>query len=377
MTREENALPATPLIPATDTPASEISLEEITEGLASIDLDMPEGDTSDVLSMLIAALTTANKNHSTHSRAIQWPEWDGTKDSYSLFKWTIESKIEQEKGCLGSNKAICTNIFTGLPKEKQQRVIHWLQEGGEDGSYIPEKFLEHMDSKFLDREEERKALDKLDRLRQGDKQKFEDFRQQFEQLSAQTGSLSHRGASKISIMRRALNNSLSRTLIPVELSNTDYDAYVTKVQAISTNLEAHADFRKQTGSTTHYYVNGSSHRSAVNKRSHSPPTNGTDTDGDVEMTDVNALSVQVAALVARLDAVNQKKEDKRPRAKWLPQVDFQALLQAGKCGRCKKPKHHPNVCEFRPAIPPKARIVAAATQPNDDDPQEDLSGSEN
>jgi hypothetical protein len=282
-----------------------------------------------------------------------------------LFKWTIESKIEREKGSLRSNKAICMNIFTGLPKEKQQRVIYWRQEGGTNWSYTPEKFLEHMGSKFLDREEERKALDKLDRLRQGDKQKFEDFRQQFEQLSAQAGSLSYRGPSKIAIIRRSLNPSLARTLIPVELSNTDYDAYVTKVQTISTNFEAHVDFRKQNGSTTHYYVNEGSHMA-----------NNTDAEGDVEMTGVNALSVQIAALVARVDALSDKKEDKRPRAKWRPQAEFSALIQAGKCGRCKQPKHNPNICEFRPAARPRAQVTAIATQPAENDSHEASSGSE-
>jgi hypothetical protein len=375
-----NSIPPTPSTLARLTPGSDASLSELTEGLASLDLDsMAQPDNADLLQQLVAALTATNKDRETSSKAIRWPEWDGTKDGYAMFKWTVESKIEQENGRLGSNKAICTNIFACLPKEKQQRVIYWLQEGGEDGSYNPNEFLEHMDSKFLDPEEERKALDKLDRVRQGDRQKFEDFRQQFEQLSAQAGTLAHKGASKVSTMRRAISTALSRLLISVELSNTDYESYVVKVQKIATNFEAHKDFHKQSGSMTHYYVNEGSHRSTSRKRSNSTPAQDTDGDGDTEMTDVKALATKVAALVAQVSSISRGgKEDKRPRAKWRSGSEFRKLIKAGKCGRCKEKKHDvASQCKFRPAARPNAQVTAVATHSTDDDLDELSSGSEN
>jgi hypothetical protein len=255
--------PPPPSTSGTLTPKSEPSLDDLVESLARLHIDM--GDNNDALQQLIAALAAANLERNTSSKAIRWPEWDGTKDSYTLFKWTIESKIEQEQGRLGSNKTICTNIFAGLPKDKQQRVIHWLQAGGADQLWTPEAFLKHMDDKFLDREEERKSLDKLNRLRQGEKQKFEDFRQQFEQLSAQAGTLAPKDASKVAVMRTALSASLSRLLIPVKLSNTDYDQYVADIQSIATNFEAHQDFRQLIGSSKHFYTNNSSSSSSSTK----------------------------------------------------------------------------------------------------------------
>jgi hypothetical protein len=62
-----------------------------------------------------------------------------------------------KNGRLGTNQAVCTHMFGKLPAEKQHRVIFWLRKGGEDGSYNPKAFLEHMDEKFLDHEAETKA----------------------------------------------------------------------------------------------------------------------------------------------------------------------------------------------------------------------------
>ena len=346
--------------PAIRTPRSEVSIDDLTGDLVSLKINMPFEDNSDSLQQLIAALTASNRDRASSAKPIRWPEWDGLKDSYSLFKWTLQSKIEQEMGQLGSHKAICTNIFAGLPKDKQQRVIYWLQEGGENKDWEPKEFLKHMDDKFLDREQERKSLDKLDQLRQGDKQRFEDFRQQFELLVAQAGSLAPKDASKVNTMRRALNPSLSKYLISVTLSNTDYDAYVAGIQPISTNFEAHPEFRKSTGSSKHYYQ--SSQRSNTDKRPASPQAPEKDPDGDVIMTDVNALAVKIAAILAQTGSSSEQKKDKRPRAKWRSTDEFSNLIKSGKCGRCKE-KRHANLsqCKYRPAARPKTQVSAVNT----------------
>jgi hypothetical protein len=87
-----------PSTSGTLTPKSKLSLDNLVESLANLHIDMD--DNNDTLQQLIAALAAANLERNTSSKAIRWPEWDGTKDSYTLFKWTIESKIEQEQGRL-------------------------------------------------------------------------------------------------------------------------------------------------------------------------------------------------------------------------------------------------------------------------------------
>jgi hypothetical protein len=339
------------------------AVDDLAEELSQIqfeDLNPPNmaspNDNTELLHIL-AQLAAQNLDRGAAARAIKWPEWNGKKESYSLFKWTIESKIEQEHGKLGSNKAICTNIFTGLPQSKQQRVIYWLQSGGESGDYSPAFFLEHMDEKFLDREEERTSLDKLDRLRQGNKQKFEDFRQQFEQLVARAGSLAPTGAAKIAVMRRSLSPALSKLLITVELSNTIYDQYVSRIQSVSTNFESHLEFKRQTGSSKHYY-SSDNHQHSSSQKSSLQSTR--DAEGDTPMIDVSAVVAQVLAQMNSKQNKSSQKDDSRPRAEWLSPDVFKKLVEQGKCTRCKLERkgNERHKCKYRPALRPTSHIAA-------------------
>lgn len=360
------------LSPILYTPLPEQSADiiDLTDRLALIEMQddsnsaTPPGsvDAAAFLQQFISAMrtTTPSAPRDAYPKPIAWPQWDGKKETYALFKFTIKSKLAQEKGRLGEGQAICTNIFNGLPVEKRQRVIFWLQEEGEKTGFDPERFLGHMDMKFVDTEGEKKALNKLNRLRQGDRQKFEDFRQEFEQLAAEAGSLSHQGASKIACMEAAIHKDLSRALISVDTSNSEYDVYVTKVQSIATNFEAHPDFRGQTGSTKHYYVSDDRERSVAKSSPHRM-----DSDGDVEMSGINALIAQVATLQAQISAIgasggSSHNRDNRPRAQWLARTEWRILRDSGKCGRCKKPRHaNGNECAFRAAHNPGPTRVAA------------------
>jgi hypothetical protein len=277
--------------PAPPTPSEATSpspiFDDLKEELLAIENSMSTpSETTELMQQILVQLASQNINQSSLSKAIKWPEWDGKRDSYSLFKWEVRAKLTNEHGKLGSNHAICTNILMNIPKEKKQRVIFWLQEQERiGGGFLPEDFLQHMDDKFLDREEERKSLDKLDRLRQGKKQKFEDFRQQFEQLAAQAGTMAPNGPTKVAAMRRAINPLLSKYLITARLSYTDYDEYVAEVQSIATNLEAHSEFQGQSGSKKHYY-HTETPRPSFSKTVHQQSR---DLKGDTPILDVAAI----------------------------------------------------------------------------------------
>jgi hypothetical protein len=153
-----------------------------------------------------------------------------------------------------------------------------------------------MDEKFLDCAAETKALTKLHQLRQGGKQKFEDFKQQFKQLAAQAGTIAPQGSFKVAVMKKTLNRAISVTLVPIQpqLSILDYNKYVETVQKVATVFEATLRFHRQTGSTTHY-LRGCAYQLAEGySKSDAAPDDEVDMDGDMKMTDVNAL---IAAVV--------------------------------------------------------------------------------
>jgi hypothetical protein len=69
-------------------------------------------------------------------------------------------------------------------------------------------------------------------------------------------------------------------------------------------------------------------------------------DGDIKMADLNAPIAAAVnkfmkgkTLVAAAGLLS--RQDKRPRAPWRTQAEFNSLVQAGKCACCKKTKHNP------------------------------------
>jgi hypothetical protein len=98
-------------------------------------------------------------------------------------------------------------------------------------------------------------------LKQGGKQKFEDLRKQFEQLTAQARTIAPQGSSKIAVMKEALNRALLDTLVPIQpqLFILDYNKYVDTVQKVAMAFEATPRFHRQTGSTSHY-LGGHAHQ---------------------------------------------------------------------------------------------------------------------
>jgi hypothetical protein len=168
----------------------------------------------------------------------------------------------------------------------------------------------------------------------------------------------------VAVMQTALSTSLSQLLIPVMLSNTDYDQYVADIQSIATNFEAHQDFRQLVGSSKHFYTNNSSSSSSSTKvYIKENCTQETDGQGDIVMTDVAALRTQLAqisALLAQAGLSNRIQEaDQRPSAKWLSRKEFANLIQADNCVRCKGKRHvSMSQCKYKQAVRPDIQVSA-------------------
>lgn len=320
-------------------------------------------------------------------KPMRWPTWDGEKDTYDVFRLSLDLKIDTEAGRLGGDKSICANIFQNVAPFQQPRIQNWLSIGGPGRDHCVLGFLAHMDERFKDRQAETKALSKLTAIRQGGRQRFEDFRQDFELLSAQAGTLAYTGPSKIAQMQNGLNTPLTKALVATDLSDQDFDAFVTKVQRVATRVEALPEFRKGAGHTTSWYVDRTERttitRSTASEASGAIPA--VDRDGDVEMSGINGLTIRdLAALVNALNGRQPEPRSKgptsKPRAQWLSREDFNALLQAGKCPRCRGTKHRrPNDCKLRAAARPddSPRISHTALNEEEGGPSPNPSDSEN
>jgi hypothetical protein len=311
----------------------------------------------------------------------KWPEWNGEPSTFLLYFHRLKGKIEADKGKMGNSAAICNQIIGTIPGDKQQRVAHWFMSGGDDGQFDVDDFLELINEKFEDRESVQTAGKQLYLIRMGSSQKFERFLQDFEYKLAQCKGLWWPDETKILMLRPAINLKLSTSLIPVDLPESDYKAWVKKVGGVAAKLEAHPGYNsdshtktwyaKGAPSVTHPTAKGGSSSSGSQKRAQDNESSATvDADGDTQMSGIN----QLAALLVNAIGRAQKKERRRiesnqtastksaagsdkPRAKWISSEEMAKLVGSGKCFRCKKKGHIGSQCpDFRPAKPPGGQV---------------------
>ena len=336
--------------------------------------------------MLLASGKKPEKIAATGADKLQkWPEWDGEPSSFLLYFHRLRSKIEADKSKMGNNTAICNQIIGTLPQNKQQRVAHWFISGGDNGQFDIDDFLELIMEKFEDRESVQTAGRQLYLIRMGSSQKFESFLQDFEYKLAQCRGLGWPDETKILMLRPAINLKLSTSLIPVELPESDYKAWVRRVSSVAAKLEAHPGYNSDSHTKTWYAKGAPGATHPLSKKGSSPkdqqqaqgsePSTTVDAEGDIQMTGIN----QLAALLVNAIGRAQKKEKKKtqnnravstnsiagsdkPRAKWISSEELAKLSQAGKCFRCKKKGHLGNQCpDFRPAKPPSSQVNSTGT----------------
>ena len=325
----------------------------------------------------------------------KWPEWDGEPSSFLLYFHRLKCKIEADKSKMGNDAAICNQIIGTIPQEKQQRVAHWFISGGDDGQFDIDDFLELIREKFEDRESVQTAGRQLYLIRMGSSQKFESFLQDFEYKLAQCKGLRWPDETKILMLRPAINLKLSTSLIPVELPESDYKAWVRKVGGVAAKLEAHPGYKSDSHTKTWYAKGapgvtyptakgGSSSRDQQEAQGNDPPAT-VDTDGDIQMSGID----QLAALLVNAIGRAQKKEREthgnrtfstnsvggpdKPCAKWITSEELAKLAGAGRCFRCKRKGHIGIQCpDFRPAKPPARQVNFTGTGAKESSDLEDF-----
>ena len=83
-------------------------------------------------------------------------------------------------------------------------------------------------------------------------QRFESFLQDFEYKLAQCRGLGWPDKTKTLMLCPAINLKLSTSLIPVELPESDYKAWVRKVGGVAAKLEAHPGYNSDSHIKTWY-----------------------------------------------------------------------------------------------------------------------------
>ncbi|KAI1002901.1 hypothetical protein K3495_g5302 [Podosphaera aphanis] len=282
-----------------------------------------------------------------------WPKWNGSPTSFPLYFTRLKIKIAGDYKKLGGNEIIFHSIMDTIL---------------ETGDHDVELFLAFMKDRFSDRQALQNAGSELQRMRMSDSQGFELFLDDFELKLAQCGGLVWPDEDKIIRLDEAINSKLSNALINVDLSDNNYESWVSPKLGI---------FKK--GSAPSYIQPAVSDKSA-NLTRKSPPL--FDADGDVKTSGINLVAL-VNALVRKLNSTSSNQSsngnrktgnsDKKPRAKCLSRSDANKLIEEERCLRCKKRVHIGKNCpNFKPALRPTVNHTVAG---RDNDVNNDYSSA--
>ena len=110
---------------------------------------------------------TPTYQESTFKKASEWPFWNGDVANFNSHAWQLQIKIEEDKDILGSDRAICLNIFRSIATDRQPRILHWFETGGPQGDYNWRSFLDHVKEQYEDKQARHTAANLLHRMRMG------------------------------------------------------------------------------------------------------------------------------------------------------------------------------------------------------------------
>lgn len=284
-----------------------------------------------------------------------WPSWDGSRETYSDYRFKLEIKVEEDGQLFSSSRAVCLGMMESLPEGKRHKVKTWFRSGGPGGNYSWKEFLNHFDDQFEDTEAMLESAEILGRMRQGHHQTFDNFLKDFERQYDLCDENIWGPTGKIAMVHAAINEQLRETLVgrdlPIKLG---YRAWVNKVGKIAIQLEALRKYKPRGSTQTKtWFVSGQGTIVPNLFNSASSQDSSVDNEGDTIMGGVNSLSGNPR------HSKGNKPKPQKPRAPWKSAEEFKRLVDNGLCTRCSKSGHFAYKCRsFLPALPPKVKVSA-------------------
>ncbi|CBF81852.1 zinc finger CCHC domain-containing protein [Aspergillus nidulans FGSC A4] len=238
-----------------------------------------------------------------------------------------------------------------LRGKASQRVLPWLlARQKSETPVLWAEFSAVLDKAFGDPDRQRKALVRVNTMKQG-KRDFEEFLNEFDEELLNAGGINWDDNQKKALLDTAIN---------VEQEDS-YDNYCNQLREINHNLQRVARLTRK----------GS--RAAVPTHvARTRPAGGSDRTGTPDQMDWEATHAQIAALQKEVAALRTKGTRTPRKASQAPAEEKQKRLSEGKCLRCGDPDHFIQECPTKPTRRPRQ----VATVQEEQDQMDDYSESE-
>ncbi|KAF2196012.1 hypothetical protein GQ43DRAFT_500221 [Delitschia confertaspora ATCC 74209] len=156
------------------------------------------------------------------------PVYDGAPSSYEIFKYKAMEIIRKETNLFFDNRSITGFIFSCCTGRAETMIWPWYNNKLD---CTPEEMWDHMDSQFIDKTSQIKAMSQLQQLKQKPNESAHDLCQRFDTLTLQAGLQGAHCSNLIQYLESALCKELKELLVTIDAPN-DVKKYQAKIVSI-------------------------------------------------------------------------------------------------------------------------------------------------
>ncbi|OJD22214.1 hypothetical protein ACJ73_06441 [Blastomyces percursus] len=249
---------------------------------------------------------------------------------FPQFLSNLKAKIAIDGQAIGNEQAQVWYAFGRLEGKASARIHPWVDRYSETSRFTTREFLELLKSTFADAAREQKALDRLNRLKQGNRS-FDELLAELEQLLLEAGGHEWADPIKKGYLKGAFNRELKRHLLSLD-ERESYDGFKDQVKRVADRVE---DFARSERSQLSWRRNASPKRpwGSLPRTSPDPP----------DVMEWEPTPARAA------------EDKKTQRAAWVSPKELEKRKERGLCFRCGASGHMVTGCPYQPARRPAKR----------------------
>ena len=246
---------------------------------------------------------------------------------FPQFRGLLEAKLEIDGHAIGSERERVWYAFGRLAGQAAGRIYPWMEASKSTDKFTVDEFLKQLDAAFADPQKQAKALSKINRIRQGNRE-FRDFLREFEQTLLEAQGWKWDDQVRKGYLKAAINRELRDRLVTQE-EPTLYSEYVAQLRRISDNLQEVKAWDARRG-----------HMTRMNNNTTPQARPSTD------VMEWEPTRISTAATGRGLH--NRPQQGKHATS--ATQAERQTRRENGACVRCGSMDHWVSDCPLLPAI---------------------------
>lgn len=252
--------------------------------------------------------------------------------SYPQFRSLLEAKLKIDAKAIGNEEEKVWYAYGRLSDTALQRIHPWVEFTKHTEKFTVEEFFSRLDKAYGDPEKRTKAINKLNSMRQGNRE-FREFLQDFEQTLLEAQAWGWSDEAKKGYLRAGLNRDLCDRLVSQD-EPRDYDDFVSQLRTTSDKMQSIKNWDNQRFRGRHIPPS---------------PINESQSAGD-PMDWEPTQSINIAA--AYPNSSGQRYQTPRARSVWVSHEEIGRRISEGLCIRCGGQSHVIKNCQFLPALNP-------------------------